>query len=52
MSYRGYCNDEADIIHIANRLNTVEEVINLIDTSVRTAETLIHTIFQLERALN
>lgn len=52
MSYMGYCNDESDIIHIAKRVKTGEEVIELIDTCIHSAAKLINTIFQLERVLN
>ena len=52
ISYTGYCDDESDIIHIAKRVKTDEDVIELIDTCIHSAAKLINTIFQLERVLN
>ena len=40
MSYMGYCNDESDIIHIAKRVNTEEEVIKLIEITLSIATKL------------
>lgn len=52
ISYAGYHDEKADVIQIIDVLTTEREVIHLIDTSIKTAETLTHIIFQLERALN
>ena len=49
MSYRGYCNDESDIIHIAKRVKTGEEVIELIYTCIHSAAKLINTIDYIEK---
>ena len=52
ISYTGYHDTRADVIQIIDVLTTEKAVIHLIDTSIRTVETLTHIIFQLERALN
>ena len=52
ISHTGYCDTKADLIQIIDVLTTEKAVIHLIDTSIKTAETLTHIIFQLERALN
>ena len=52
MSYKGYCNDEADIIHIAKRVKTDEEVIELVDTCIHSAAKLINTIDHIEKEIN
>ena len=52
ISYTGYHDEKADLIQIIDVLTTEKEVIHLIDASIKTAETLTHMIFQLERALN
>ena len=51
ISYMGYNDTKADVIQIIDVLATEKEVIHLIDTSIKTAETLTHIIFQLEREL-
>lgn len=52
MSYMGYCNDESDIIHIAKRVKTGEEVIELVDTCIHSAARLINTIDHIEKEIN
>ena len=52
MSYMGYCNDESDIIHIAKRLKTGEEVIEVIEESIATANKCLLYLVVKERELN
>ena len=52
ISYTGYCDDESDIIHIAKRVKTDEDVIELIDTCIHSAAKLINTIDHIEKEIN
>ena len=52
ISYTGYCDDETDIIHIAKRVKTDKEVIELIDTCIHSAAKLINTIYHIEKEIN